>query len=150
MENTDEDQKTIGAPLDTQQSDSRSGQQQFSGRGNFRTADPKMQFETFDSSREEKREEKFIFKYIQRMDFGSLESHLRSTRNKFDIMQIYDKSGYTPIHYAAYKNIDRAVEIIIKFALSEDSDRLQSLLPNAGSGETDDDVQQEGFSKSQR
>ena len=66
-------------------------------------------------------------------------------------MQIYDKSGYTPIHYAAYKNIDRAVEIIIKFALSEDSDRLQALLPNAGSGETDDDlIQHEGFSKSQR
>ena len=67
-------------------------------------------------------------------------------------MQIYDKSGYTPIHYAAYKNIDRAVDIIIKFALSEDSDRLQSILPNAGSGETDDDAQKEKecFSKSQR
>ncbi len=54
-------------------------------------------------------------------------------------MQIYDKSGYTPIHYAAYKNIDRAVEIIIKFALSDDFDKAGQTQTNGGSGETDDD-----------
>ena len=60
---------------------------------------------------------------------------MRATRDKFDMMQIHDKSGYTPIHYAAYKNIDKAVDIIIDFALSEEFDR--SSMRNGGSGETD-------------
>lgn len=57
------------------------------------------------------------------MNFAELENHLFATKDKIDLLQIYDKSGYTPIHYAAYKNIDKAIEIIIKFALSEEADR---------------------------
>ena len=52
-------------------------------------------------------------------------------------MTIYDKSGYTPIHYAAYKNIDKAVEILIKFVLSEEEEENAALL-NGGSGDTGD------------
>lgn len=35
-------------------------------------------------------------------------------------MTIFDKSGYTPVHYAAYKNNEKAVEILINFVLNED------------------------------
>ena len=61
---------------------------------------------------------------------------LRATRDKVEITCIYDKSGYTPIHYAAYKNIEKAVEIIIRFILSDDEDK-QNAFVNGGSGETD-------------
>jgi len=30
-------------------------------------------------------------------------------------MMLYNKDGYTPIHYAAYKNLEKAVEILINF-----------------------------------
>lgn len=72
---------------------------------------------------EERREEKLVFKYIQRMHFSELESHLYATKDKFNLMTIYDKSGFNPLHYSAYKNTDRAVEILINFALSEEADR---------------------------
>ena len=35
-----------------------------------------MAFETFDSSLEERRDEKLVFKYIQRMDYDELKNHL--------------------------------------------------------------------------
>ena len=70
------------------------------------------------------------------MSYAELENHLIATRDKIDLMQIYDKSGYTPIHYAAYKNLDKAIEIIIKFALSDEADRSR-IMANGGSGETD-------------
>ena len=53
-------------------------------------------------------------------------------------MTIYDKSGFNPLHYSAYKNTDRAVEILINFALSEEADRDYQRNANGGSGETDD------------
>ena len=39
------------------------------------------------------------------MDFRELKNHLEATRNKLDITEVYDKSGYSPIHYASYKNM---------------------------------------------
>ena len=71
------------------------------------------------------------------MDFTELENHLYSTKDKFDLMKIYDKSGYTPIHYAAYKNIEKACEILVSFVLSEDEEENAALL-NGGSGDTGD------------
>jgi ankyrin repeat protein len=62
---------------------------------------------------EERRDEKLVFKYIQRMDFPELLKHLQNTKDKYDLLALFDKSGYTPMHYAAYKNIDKAVEILI-------------------------------------
>ena len=62
---------------------------------------------------EDQRDEKLVFKYIQRMDFPELLKHLQNTKDKYDLLALFDKSGYTPMHYAAYKNIDKAVEILI-------------------------------------
>jgi len=35
--------------------------------------DPRVQFDAFDSSHEDRRDEKVIYKYIQRMDYRLLE-----------------------------------------------------------------------------
>ena len=72
------------------------------------------------------------------MDFTELENHLHATRDKFDLMKIYDKSGYTPIHYASYKNIEKACEILIQFVLSDNEDEANAALLNGGSGDTGD------------
>lgn len=106
-----------------------------------------MAFETFDSSLEERRDEKLVFKFIQRMDFSELKHHLNTTKDKFNVTQIYDKSGYTPLHYAAYKNIEKACEILTDFILSggvEENETDGSMVSNprmagnGGSGETHD------------
>ena len=62
---------------------------------------------------EDRKDEKLVFKYIQRMDFPELLRHLQTSKDKYDLLSIFDKSGYTPMHYAAYKNIDKAVDILI-------------------------------------
>jgi len=54
------------------------------------------------------------------MDFVELKNHLDATKDKFNVVSIYDKSGYSPIHYAAYKNIDKACEILIDFILTDE------------------------------
>ena len=71
------------------------------------------------------------------MDFSELKNHLNTTKDKFNVFNIYDKSGYSPIHYAAYKNIEKACEILIEFVLSDESDKTGGNL-NGGSGETED------------
>ena len=53
------------------------------------------------------------------MDFLELKNHLDETKDKFNVVSIYDKSGYSPIHYAAYKNIEKACEILIDFILTD-------------------------------
>ena len=46
-------------------------------------------------------------------------------------MNIFDKNGHTPIHYAAYKNIDKVCEILINFVLSsEDEEETNAALPS--------------------
>lgn len=73
------------------------------------------------------------------MDFVELENHLFASKEKFDLLKIYDKSGYTPIHYAAYKNIEKACEILIQFVLAEDEEELDTALNGGGgSGDTSD------------
>ena len=49
---------------------------------------------------------------------------------------IFDKSGYSPLHYAAYKNIDKACQILVDFVLNDDSMTQGQM--NGGSGETGD------------
>ena len=51
------------------------------------------------------------------MDFSELRKHLNATKDRFDVLNIYDKSGYSPLHYAAYKNIEKACEILIEFVI---------------------------------
>ena len=62
------------------------------------------------------RDEKSIYTYIQRMDYRKLKNHLSylasstpggegqtgTTGTIVDITQIYDRKGYTPIHFAAF------------------------------------------------
>ena len=73
------------------------------------------------------------------MDFAELRAHLDATKDRFNVANIYDKSGYTPIHYAAYKNIEKACEILISFALADEvSNRSSQQLTNGDSGATGD------------
>lgn len=51
-----------------------------------------------------------------------LKSHLENSRDKFDVMSIYDRTGYSPLHFAAYKNSDRLCEILCEFILTPDID----------------------------
>jgi ankyrin repeat protein len=45
-----------------------------------------------------------VFKLIQVNNPEGLKLHLHSSRFKIDITKIYDRSGYTPLHYAGYKD----------------------------------------------
>ena len=72
------------------------------------------------------------------MDFTELHNHLYDSKDKFDLLKIYDKSGYTPIHYAAYKNIEKACEILIRFVLADEDEEPNAALLNGGSGDTGD------------
>jgi len=49
-----------------------------------------------------------------------LKAHLDATKDRFYITNIFDKSGYSPMHYAAYKNIDKACEILVDFVLADE------------------------------
>jgi hypothetical protein len=60
------------------------------------------------------------------MDFVELKNHLDATKDKFNVVSIYDKSGYSPIHYAAYKNIEKACEILIDFILADEINQRSS------------------------
>jgi ankyrin repeat protein len=75
----------------------------------------KVRFERFDSSTDEKRDEKNVYRYIQRMEFKELARHLIATEERFDILKTYDRSGQTPLHFATYRNIDQAIELLIEF-----------------------------------
>ena len=98
--------------------------------------DTKVAFENFDSSFEDRRDERLVYKYIQKQDYSDLTNHLHATKSKFDIVSIHDKSGYTPLMYAAYKNHERACEILIDFVLRDEDIKGQP--NNGGSGETGD------------
>jgi len=78
------------------------GQRKNSGRK--QESETKVQFERFDSSADERREEKMVYKYIHRHDRVELRNHLIASEDRFDITEISDKSGYSPLHFAAYKN----------------------------------------------
>jgi hypothetical protein len=39
------------------------------------------------------------------------------TESRYDITEIYDKSGYSPLHFAAYKNSERMAEILMEFVI---------------------------------
>lgn len=66
---------------------------------------------------DDRREEKMIYKYIQRCETEELKKHLEITTNKFELTEIYDRSGYSPIHYAAFKNIDDICYILCDYIL---------------------------------
>ncbi|CDW85828.1 dhhc zinc finger domain containing protein [Stylonychia lemnae] len=110
----------------------------------FRMNDPQSKvdqktqpFETFDSSMDDRREEKLVFKFIQRGVISDLKDHIYTCKDRIDICKIYDRQGYSPLHFAAYKNSDKMCEILcefVKFKISENlskiiDDSLQSEYP---------------------
>lgn len=83
---------------------------------NVRT-ETKVQFETFDSSMDERRDEKLVYKYISRNEEVSLKKHLEQCMDKFDVTRIFDRSGYSPLHFAAFKNFDKLCQVLCEFVL---------------------------------
>jgi ankyrin repeat protein len=80
--------------------------------------DNRVQFETIDSSFEEGRKnEKLVFKLIQRQEHQELRNHLYATQYLFDVTLIFDKSGYSPLHFASYKNSDKICDILCEFIM---------------------------------
>lgn len=75
----------------------------------------KVRFERFDSSTDEKRDEKNIYRFISRREIKDLYRHLIATEDRFDILKTFDRTGHTPLHYATYKNVEEAVEVLINF-----------------------------------
>lgn len=51
------------------------------------------------------------------MEIHELSRHLLDTENKFDITEIYDRSGYSPLHFTAYKNNEKMAEILCSFVI---------------------------------
>lgn len=49
------------------------------------------------------------------MERNELKRHLVDTESKFDVTEIYDRSGYSPLHFAAYKNSYSMAEILCSF-----------------------------------
>lgn len=47
-------------------------------------------------------------------------AHLQVSRGKFDITEIYDRQGYSPLHFAAYKNQEKMCEALCEFLLTID------------------------------
>ena len=56
-----------------------------------------------------------MFKYIQRNEPQDLQRHLVETEGRFDVTEIYDRSGYSPLHFAAYKNSSKIAVILCDF-----------------------------------
>ena len=79
---------------------------------------------------DDRRDEKLVFKYIQRMEPNELKNHLELTRDRFEITEIYDRTGYSPLHFAAYKNSDRLCEILCEFVLARSMVTQRSNSPN--------------------
>jgi ankyrin repeat protein len=84
----------------------------------YKTSDQRMMFERFDSTSDDHRDQKLVFKYIQRLEATDLMKHLVDTENRFDVTEIYDKNGYSPLHFAAYKNSFKTAEILCNFVSS--------------------------------
>lgn len=80
--------------------------------------DSRVHFETFDSSsREDRRDEKIVFKLISKLRAQDLHSHIVDTQGLYDIVKIFDRSGYSPLHFAAYKNSAKISKILCEFVL---------------------------------
>lgn len=66
---------------------------------------------------DERRDEKLIYKFIQRMDYEELRFHLINSSERIDVTKIFDRSGHSPLHYGAYKNLHKVCSILINFVL---------------------------------
>ena len=46
------------------------------------------------------------------MEISELSRHLIDSETKFDVTEIFDKSGYSPLHFSAYKNSEKMAEVL--------------------------------------
>ena len=61
-------------------------------------------------------EEKLVFKLIYRSDqhqADALVQHLNEIKGKIDVTNIFDRTGYSPLNYAAYKDRFMAFKALI-------------------------------------
>jgi ankyrin repeat protein len=52
------------------------------------------------------------------MEVIELKTHLENSKEIFDLTEIYDRSGYSPLHFAAYKNSDKICTVLCDFVLT--------------------------------
>lgn len=62
------------------------------------------------------------------MEIGELSRHLIETESRFDITEIFDKSGYSPLHFASYKNSEKMAEVLCEYVRLYPSRKLEDLL----------------------
>ena len=60
------------------------------------------------------------------MEPDELKKHLEVSSGRFDVTAIYDRSGYSPLHFAAYKDSFKMCQILCEFVLTNNhtSERL--------------------------
>lgn len=52
------------------------------------------------------------------METRDLARHLLATEERFDILKTFDRTGHTPLHFATYRNVEEAVNVLIEFVSS--------------------------------
>ena len=67
---------------------------------------------------DDRRDEKVIYKFISRNEIDELQEHLLQTGHKFEITEIFDRSGYSPLHFAAFKNTEEICKLLCNYVLS--------------------------------
>jgi ankyrin repeat protein len=84
---------------------------------------------------EDRREEKLVFKFISKINATQLKAHIQQTHDKYEITKIFDRSGYSPLHFAAYKNSSKICKILCEYILER--------------GLTDTNREEQGFQNKQ-
>ena len=70
-------------------------------------------------------EEKLVFKLIYRSDqhqADALVQHLNEIKGKIDVTNIFDRTGYSPLNYAAYKDRYMAFKALISHVQQKEKD----------------------------
>ena len=70
-------------------------------------------------------EEKLVFRLIYRSDqhqADALQQHLNDTKDRIDITNIFDRGGYSPLNYAAYKDRYMAYKALINFVQKRETE----------------------------
>ena len=80
--------------------------------------------EKFDAAAEKEKSATLIWNHIKSNDDEGLKEHLEQNKDKFDVTKIFNPTGFTPIHLAAYKSQLRICEILIEFALNNGNDPI--------------------------
>lgn len=67
---------------------------------------------------DDRRDEKVMYKFISRNEIEELEEHLQQTGHKFEITEVFDRSGYSPLHFAAFKNMEEICKLLCNYVLT--------------------------------